>query len=339
MRQNRKSTTIHDVAKAAGVSVSTVSRVLNNKDDVALETYDRVQAVINELGYASSLAARGMRSQRTHVIGLIMPDLVSLYCQEIMGAVNRVIANTNYDLLVFTKGDIRKYHTIDQWRRHFSFIKGSIADGVIVVAPPAFEISSDFPLVVIDPNREHTGCPGIIATNREGALDAMRYLTGLGHRRIGHITGRLELESAQQRLEGYKEGLATAGIPLDENLIQIGDFTEELGIECAHHFFSLPSPPSAIFAASDATALGVYRAAKERGFRIPQDISVIGFDNLPEAAHFDPPLTTVDQSIATMGMMAAETLIKILNGETPEKNLFLIPTRLVTRASCLPQPL
>jgi LacI family transcriptional regulator len=334
MKRARRSVTIQKVAQASGVSVSTVSRVLNEKDDVSSETYEKVQQVIQELGYTSSLAARGMRSHRTHVIGLVMPDVSTAYCVEIMGAINQVIARSDYDLLIFTKGDTRKYHTTDQGRRHVLLLNGSIADGVIVVAPPAFELSSDSPLVLIDPNEENPCCPGIISTNREGALDVLRYLTELGHRRIGHITGRLELVSARQRLQGYNEGLSAAGIPLDDELIQIGDYTDELGFDCAHALFSLHSPPTAIFAASDTTALGVYRAADERGLRIPQDVSVVGFDDLRESAHFDPPLTTVNQSIVKMGTMAAEIVIQMLRGEIPEKKLSLIPTKLVIRDSC-----
>jgi LacI family transcriptional regulator len=207
---------IQDVAKAAGVSISTVSRVLNHKDDVAPETYERVNRIIQESGYAASLAARSMRSRRTHVIGLIMPDVASPYADEVMRGVNQGIAKLDYDLIVYTNGDIRKYGTAYQEAKYVALLNGSIADGVIVVTPAATSFSSNAPVVAIDPNKESPDYPGIIATNREGALAAMTYLTGLGHRRIGFITGRLDLVSACQRLQGYKDGLEAAG-PLDEN--------------------------------------------------------------------------------------------------------------------------
>jgi LacI family transcriptional regulator len=329
-RRNRKSITIHDVAVAAGVSVSTVSRVQNNKDDVAPETSERVRRVISEMGYASSLAARGMRSRRTNVIGLIMPDVANPYCIEVMRGVNEAIAHSDHDLIVYTTGDIRKYGTADQERRYVALLNGSITDGVIVVTPAATVFSTDAPLVAIDPNNESPDCPAII-----GALAAMTYLIGLGHRRIGFITGRLELVSASRRLRGYKEGLAAAGIPLDENLIQIGDYTTEKAIGCTRTLLSLDDPPTAIFASSDMTAMGVYRVAKEAGVRIPEDLSVVGFDNIRESALLNPPLTTVDQFISKMGALATDMVMRLVKGDALETHLHKIPTQLVVRNSCL----
>ena len=293
-RTTRKSVTIYDVAAAAGVSVSTVSRVLNNKDDVAAETYDRVQQVISELGYASSLAARGMRSRRTNVIGLIMPDVGGLYSAAVLRGVNQAIAQLDYDLLVYTTGDIRKNESATQEAYFVSLLNGSITDGVIVVTPVAKHFSTAAPIVAIDPNNESPDCPAIISTNRDGALQAMNYLTGLGHRRIGYINGRSELVSASRRLQGYRDGLAAAGIPVDEALIQQGDYTTETAVICARQLLNLDDLPTAIFAASDQTAIGVYQAAEELGLRIPEDISVVGFDNLRETVYLNPPLTTID---------------------------------------------
>jgi LacI family transcriptional regulator len=204
----KRTVTIHDVAKEAGVSVSTVSRVLNGKDDVALETIEKVHGVVRDLRYTSSLAARGMRSIRTNVIGLIIPDVGTPYCIEVMRGVNRAIAQSNYDLIVYTTGAILKYGTADQERRYVTLLNGNVTDGVVVVTPAATDFSTDAPIVAIDPNNESPDCPAIIATNRAGALEALKYLTGLGHRRIGHITGRLDLVSASRRLQGYKDGLS-----------------------------------------------------------------------------------------------------------------------------------
>jgi LacI family transcriptional regulator, galactose operon repressor len=334
-RRNRKSVTIHDVAEAAGVSVSTVSRVQNDKDDVAPETYERVQRVISEMGYASSLAARGMRSRRTNVIGLIMPDVANPYCVEVMRGVNQAIVQSDYDLLIYTTGDIWKHGTTDQERRYVALLNGSITDGMIIVTPAATNFSTDAPVVAIDPNNESPDCPAIIATNRAGALAAMAYLTGLGHRRIGHITGRLDLISANRRLRGYKEGLAAAGIPLDEKLIQIGDYLTERAVECARTLLSLDDPPTAIFAANDMSAIGVYQVAREMGLRIPEDLSVVGFDNLRESALLNPPLTTVDQFISKTGTLAVDMVVRLVKGEALETNLHKIPTQLVVRDSCL----
>jgi LacI family transcriptional regulator len=168
----------------------------------------------------------------------------------------------------------------------------------------------------------------------------MRYLTDLGHRRIGCITGRLIQASANQRLQGYKDGLEAAGIPVDAELIAIGDYTTEVATTCARKLLSVVDRPTAIFAANDMSAMGVYQAAREFGLQIPGDLSVIGFDNLREAAYLSPPLTTVDQFVEKTGTVATEMLIKLAQGETLsiENNLYTIPTQLVIRDSCTRAP-
>ena len=334
MTRNRKSVTIYDVANAAGVSVSTVSRVLNDKDDVAIETYECVKNVINELGYASSLAARGMRSRSTNVIGLIMPDIASPYAFSLMRGVNNAIAQLYYDLIVYTNGDIRKNETADQESFYVALLNGSITDGVIVVTPAATNFSTAAPVVAIDPNNESPECPAIISTNRDGALQAMEHLINLGHRRIGHITGRLDLVSALRRLQGYRDGLAMAGIPYDENLVQVSDYTTDTAFECACRLFNLADPPTAIFASNDMSAIGIYRAAKMAGLRIPEDLSVIGFDNLSETATLSPALTTIDQFLTDMGTIAVDMVVKLIHGDFLESNLRKIATKLVVRGSC-----
>jgi LacI family transcriptional regulator len=335
MGRTRRSATIRDVAKAAGVSISTVSRVLNDKDDVAPETYQKVQEVIEAMEYTSSLAARGMRSRRTCVIGLIMPDVSSPYCVEVLRGINQAVAVSEYDLIIYTTGDVRKYHTADQERRYVNLLNGTITDGVIVVTPAATGFSTDAPIVTIDPNNESPECPGIIATNREGAVAAMNYLTGMGHKRIGFITGRLDLVSACHRLQGYKDGLADAGIPVDDELIQIGDYTTETAFTCSQKLLSLKNPPSAVFASNDMAAVGVYQATSQAGLRIPEDVSVVGFDNLRESVYLKPTLTTIDQFVAEMGRMAVEWIVKLIQGEIPDCKLHKIPTRLVIRDSCV----
>ncbi len=333
MRRNKASVTIRDVAEAAGVSVSTVSRVLNDKDDVAPETYQKVRAVIEELSYTSSLAARGIRSRRMYVIGLIMPDVGAPYSVQVMKGINRAISEDGYDLILYTGGDIRKESSTNQERRYVSLLS-SIADGVIVVTPTATSFSTNSPVVVIDPNAEKPNCPAVTATNYAGALAVMEYLSSLGHRRLGFIGGRPELQSAAQRLQGYRDGLRNAGLPMDPELIQAGDYTEETGFACARRLLSLAHPPTAIFAANDQSAIGVLRAAREAGLSVPQDLSVVGFDNIPEAVYVSPALTTVDQSIDKMSYMAAKMLIDLIQGETLEGNPYEVPTRLIVRDSC-----
>lgn len=334
MKRTRTAITIRDVAKAAGVSVSTVSRVLNDKDDVAPETYDRVQRIIQELDYTSSLAARSMRSRRTNVIGLIVPDVADSFSIQVMKGVNQAIFELDYDLIIYTSGSIKKRSAAGREQYFVSLLNGSVTDGVIIVTPAATSFSTAAPVVTIDPNNECPECLTIIAENHAGATTAMEYLIGLGHRRIGFISGRPDLQSAQRRLQGYQDALGQAKIPFEPELIAGGDFSTETGRLCARKLLSLPDRPTAIFAANDQSAIGTIEAASEMGLRVPEDLSVIGFDNIPEAAYFNPALTTIDQFIGKMGHVATEILIEMIQGEPLESDLYKMPTQLVVRDSC-----
>jgi LacI family transcriptional regulator len=334
MPRNKSTVTIHDVAAAAGVSVSTVSRVLNNKDDVASETYDDVRRVIADLGYTSSLAARSMRSHKTNVIGLVMPDLEQPFCINVIKGINRVIEQLEYDLLVYTGGDSSASNWAMREQQYVSLLNGSITDGVIVVAPHAKTFSTKFPLVAIDPHLESTDFHAVISTNCVGAKSAMDYLLNLGHRRIGFICGRPDLQSAKRRLEGYQESLRQANIPLDPDLIQPGDFTQEAGYHGAKNLLALPNPPTAIFAANDKTAIGAIEAINEAGLQVPADFSIVGFDNIEEAVYCNGGLTTVDQSLDEMAQIAMGMLVDLIQNEPVENQLHRVPTKLIVRNSC-----
>jgi LacI family transcriptional regulator len=334
MSPSKSTITIQDVAEAAGVSVSTVSRVLNSKVDVAPETYEKVQRVIQELNYASSLAAKSMRSRKTNVIGLFTHDLTHSFTTQVLKGVERGLSQSGYDLIIYTSSN----KVVSNWaaweRHHVSLLSGSITDGIIVTTPTATTFSTLSPIVAIDPHNESADFPAVIATNRVGALELMTYLVKLGHRRIGFIGGRPDLKSATRRLQGYKDGLLQASISLDPALIQMGDYTQETAFVCARKLLNLPDRPTAIFAANDESAKGVMEAAQQIGLHVPDDLSVVGFDNIPEAAYLTPSLTTVDQSIETMGYLAVEMLIRLIEGKPLEQNLCKVPTKLIIRDSC-----
>jgi LacI family transcriptional regulator len=334
MGRTKKSTTIHDVARAAGVSVSTVSRVLNDKDDVSPDTSIAVKRIIAELGYTSSLVAKSMRSRRTGVIGLILPDLEDPFCIQVMKGIHHAIVALGYDLIAYTSGSIKKHSKAEREQHYVSLLNGSLTDGIILVTPAANKFATPAPLVAIDPNNQCPDCLTVIAKNRDGALSAMRYLTGLGHRRIGFIGGRPDLQSAKQRLQGYKAGLRQAGIAVDPDLITVGDFTREAGVRCAERLLALPRPPTAIFAANDQSALGAIEAAQTTGRHVPDNLSVLGFDNIPEAAYCNPPLTTIDQFIDRMGYVATELLVALIQGGSLPGDGYKMPTQLVVRDSC-----
>jgi len=332
MENNRRSVTIRDVAETAGVSVSTVSRVLNGKVDVAKETKNHILSVIDELGYSTNLAARSMRSQKKNLIGLIMPDIAYPFAIEVMKGVNRAIAESEFDLLVYTSGDVRKRGRVTSEQKYITLLAKSISDGVIVVAPVASEYNIDKPIVSIDPVMSNPSYPSVHATNYQGALEAMEYLLGLGHRRIGFINGRAELESANRRLSGYRDALEKASIPIQQELIASGDYTTETGILCGRQLLALKNRPTAIFASNDQMAMGVYQVAEEMGLRIPEDISLVGFDNISESKYLG--LTTVDQFISEQGYGATQMLIQIINEIPLEKQTLKVQTQLIVRNSC-----
>jgi LacI family transcriptional regulator len=305
---------------------------LNGKVDVASETQDRIRSVIDNLGYTTNLAARSMRSFKKNMVGLIMPDIAYPFAVEVMKGVNRAIAESEFDLLVYTTGDVRKSGRASHEQKYVSLLSNSITDGVIIVAPVTGAFSTDAPIVSIDPLMSDPNYPSVHATNYQGATDAMNYLLGLGHTRIGFISGRAELESSTRRLMGYRDAIEKAGLSIDENLIASGDYTTETGAKCAHELLSGENPPSAIFASNDQAAMGVFQVAQELGLRIPEDLSVIGFDNIMESKYMR--LTTVDQFISEMGFVATQMLIKLINGEALDSQTYKMQTRLVIRNSC-----
>jgi len=332
MATKKRTVTIQDVAKAAGVSVSTVSRVLNEKVDVASDTQDRILAVIDELGYTSNLAARSMRSRRNNLLGLVVPDIGFPYSIEIMKGVDRAIAESVFDLLLYTTGGIHKPGTATREQHYVSVLNNSLTDGVLVVASSASEFVTHGPIVAVDPHLIDPNYPSVQGMNYHGALEAVEYLLDLGHRRIGFIGGRPEIMSSGRRLMGYKDALTQAGIEIDETLILPGDFSTQTGYERALQLLSLSSPPTAIFSSNDQSAIGVLQAADEIGLRIPDDLSVIGFDNISEAEYLG--LTTVDQHLADMGYVATQMLIKLVNGEELDSKVFKMQTKLIERKSC-----
>lgn len=328
--------TIQDVARAAGVSVTTASRVLNNKDDVSPETYAKVRRVIEELNYTASLAARSMRSRANNVIGLVMPEVTEPFELEVIKGVGEAIKGSGYDLLIYTSGS-RPLSDRASWEQeHVSLLSGGLTDGLIVVTPSAPSFPASARIVVIDPHGDGASVPSVIATNHVGAMAAMEYLIGLGHRRIGFIRGRHDTRSATRRLEAYCDGLAAAGIAYDPDLVQEGDYTRERGLQAARRLLGRADRPTAIFAANDKSAMGVLDAARELGLRVPEDLSVVGFDNIPEAEQQNPRLTTVDQSIQEMGHLAVGLLIRMLQREPLDTLLVKVPTRLIVRESCRP---
>ena len=321
--------TIVDVARTAGVSVSTVSKVINDRDGVAAETYDRVMSVVAELGYESSLVASSLRRRSTNVVGVLVPQFEP-FSTELLKGISTATEGTGYELLAYS-GDL-SHNEIGWERRSLSRLAGTLIDGAVIVAPTAAVTTATIPVVAIDPHTGRTGPSTVEVDNIGGARAATEHLIGLGHTRIAHVRGRTDLVSAEQREQGYREALQAAGLPYDPELVRVGGYRAVETTEAAHELLSLPNRPSAIFAANDLSAIRVLEVAAEMGIRVPEELSVVGFDNVPEAANCSPALTTVSQPMHQIGAEAIRILMELLNGESKEEHLRL-PASMVIRAS------
>ncbi len=324
--------TIGDVAAHAGVSIATVSRVMNRRYGVSPTTSTRVRASINELGYESSLVARSLRSHRTNVIGIIVADLEPFSAELLKGAA-RALSRTGYELIVYSGGG----HLEDDtgWeRRYLSRLSGTLTDGTILVTPTVVDPVLGAPVVAVDPHTGPSTMPTVDSENYEGAMTATRYLVGLGHTRIGFLAGRPDLESARRREFGYRAALAEAGIGFQPELVRVGGYSEDSARSSARELLESDERPTAVFAANDVSAIQTMRVADELGLTVPDDLSVVGFDNIPESALTNPPLTTIDQSIQQMGYEAASLIIRLIEEPSEHDIHVTLPTELVVRHSC-----
>ena len=324
--------TIGDVAAEAGVSIATVSKVINDRYGVAPETLTKVKAVIAALGYESSLVARSMRSRRTNVIGILVADIEPFSAELLKGAAT-AIRETDYELIVYSGSGHGKEHS--GWeRRNVSRLSGTLTDGIILVTPTVVDVSDAAPIVTVDPHAGPPSLPSVHSDNFAGARTATEYLIGLGHRRIGFLAGRPDLESARLREAGFRDAMAAAGLAVDPSLIRVGEYAPETTEEPARELLTLAGPPTAIFAANDLSAIETMHVAHSLGLAVPGDVSIIGFDNIPESALTEPPLTTIDQSIQQMGREAVRLLVALIDGTADGPRQVSLPTRLVVRQSC-----
>jgi LacI family transcriptional regulator len=329
--------TIVDVAQKANTSLGTVSRVINNDIHVADETRQRILAVMHEMGYVANRQARSLKGSTTHVIGVLVPDLGTEYIGEIMRGIDSELALEQFDLMLFAT-----HRTAIKEANYVANLVQGIVDGLLLVLPsnPADYIGSltqrNFPFALIDHHGNGTSGHAVGATNWQGAYNATEYLIKLGHIRIGFITGSMDLGCSVDRLEGYRSALRTYHLPILPELIYQGDFKQPDGYNGAIALLDLPEPPTAIFASNDVMAMGVMNAVRNRGLHIPEDISIIGFDNIPSTAMVFPSLTTVQQPLEQMGRVATQMLFRILKEPDKDFGRIELPTELIVRNSTSP---
>ena len=331
--------TIYEVAREAGVSTATVSRVINNHRHVRETTRLRVEAAMRDLGYVANRQARGLAGGRSRVIGLLVYELGSSYFNQLIRGIDAATAQIGYDLMLYTTHARRETEA-----QHAAELASGPADGLIFVL--AVEIDSyvdrlrrqHVPYVLLDHDRDVPDSTFVTAANRRGAKDAIEHLISLGHRRIGFITGTPGTSSARERLSGYRDALREAHLESESSLVVKGDFLETRGYQATMELLALDDRPTAIFTSADTAAFGAVKAARASGLKVPRDISIVGFDDIPEASLVMPPLTTVRQPLQEMGATAVRLLRRLMDepDATPRRTELL--TELIVRKSSAPPP-
>jgi LacI family transcriptional regulator len=325
--------TIRQIAELAGVSIATVSRVLNGHPDVSVQTREAVKRVIAERGYQ---AGTRPRSGQTGLIGVMVPMVHPGYFAEILsGAAEALYEHDMRVVLCPTR------HSRSREMSLLERLTAGEADGAVVVLPEesgqefAALAAHGFPFVIVDPRTEIAdGIPVVCAAHSSGATQATRHLLSLGHRRVGVIAGPRGWVATEERLRGYHAALAASGVLPEPDLIQYSPaFKIDSGREAAAWLLDRPDPPTAIFAFNDGMAIGAMQAASARGLRVPDDLSVVGFDDTVEAAIAVPALTTVRQPLAELGRTAVSLLLRRLENRSLEPLRVELATRLVPRDS------
>jgi LacI family transcriptional regulator len=327
------------VAREAGVSIATVSRVFNQASLVTDATAQHVRAVAARMDYWPNSAARSLITQRTHAIGVLLPDLYGEFYSEVIRGIDVAARREQYQVLISSSR--ASAETIVAALRA---LRGRI-DGLIVMAPDAGaaeavrEFASRFPVVLLDPGTMAPGCSAISIANFDGSYGIVRHLATLGHTRIAMLCGPEGNLDAEERRRGYRQALADAGLEWDPSLELPGDFTESAGFHAAAAFARLRPRPHAIFAANDYMAIGLLSALRDADVRVPQDVAIAGFDDIAIAQYLSPPLTTVRVDACALGQRALELLVPYARARRPaEPRHETLATSLIVRASCGAHP-
>jgi len=327
--------TIRDVAREAHVSTATISRVMNNSPLVKEETKRHVMQVVRELDYEPNIIARGLVVRKTHTLGLIVSPATHLfsayYFTEVLRGVESASNIHGYGLLL-------NVPRMEQTRISYAHLyEQSKADGVIILAPPSDDegikrlVERKTPAVLIGGFVE--GLSSVRVNNVDSAFSVVEHLISLGHRRIAMVNGIMSGIDAQERFRGYQLALAKHGIEMDDGLVGYGEYDQEKGFEVTMKLFSNRPQPTAMFCANDLMALGAVKAIREYGYDCPEDVSVVGFDDMEAAAYFHPPLTTVRQPLFDIGREATTILINQIEKKVTEPQTVILKSELIIRGS------
>ena len=327
---------MRDVAKQADVSITTVSHVINQTRVVSDETRERVLTAMNELGYKPNVLARSLRRKETHTIGVIVPDSADPFFAEVVRGIEDTSFQQGYTITLCNSDS-----DLDKELHYTNALTEKQVDGILFLAAGGKSTEHintlqkrRMPLVVVDRYALNMMLDSVRVDNDWGGWRATQHLVELGHTRIGCIAGPSDLTLSAERVTGYRRALQEGGIPVDESLIIKSNFQFEGGYQAAHRFFAMDKPPTAIFACADQLAIGVLRAAFELGRHVPDELSVVGFDDIRLASFINPPLTTIAQPKYEMGGIATTMLLeRIANPDMPPRQQIL-DTNLLIRGSC-----
>ncbi|MFE2426805.1 LacI family DNA-binding transcriptional regulator [Streptomyces sp. NPDC059373] len=328
--------TIAQVAEEAGVSAMTVSNVLNGKPGASDDTRRRVMEVVERLGYVPNVSARGLKGGRTGLVGVLTLDLTIQYGLEIVRGIADELASVEFEALINAS-----YHDSSRERERIEFLTRGLVDGLLMIAPVLEDQTISLlrqrkiPTVVIDPRRIDVDLPRITVDNYQGTRSAAQHLIDLGHRRIAYIGGNLDLESSTIRYEGFRDAMRLAGLPVDEDMVAYCDFSYVSGFRTASRIIE-EHRPTAIMTGADLIAFGAVDAARKHGSSVPEQLSVVGFDDLPQAAQSYPGVTTVRQPLHDMGQTAVRALMSIIDGNAPLMEHMQMPTSLIVRGTTAP---
>lgn len=328
--------TIHDVAHNAGVSATTVSRYLNNRIELPPATTARIDAAIAKLDYRPNLLAKRLSTGKSEAIGLVIPEIREPFFAELASAVEDEAERHGYTIFMSsTRGDRRR--EIECLNRlHDRHVDGLVMmtntpdDGTLAAL-----IDQRKNVVLIDEDIPNASVPRVFVDNEPGAYRATRYLIDAGHKEIAYLSGPERLFSVEERRAGFLRAMKEAGVPVRPELMRGGSFSPDLARAAALTMLDLDRPPTAIFGSSDYLAIGALRAIRQRGLRVPDDISLIGFDDMPLTDLFDPPLTAIRQPVDLLGRTGFQRLYALMNGKRPPK-LTRLPVELIERQSVAP---
>jgi len=327
--------TIREIARAAGVSIATVSRVINGRPDVSPQTREVVLRVVREHGFSTNRNARALSGGRTGLVGVTLPILEAAYFAVIVSGTAEALYEHDMRIVLCP--------TLHQHEREVTLLDRLMhgtTDGAVLMLPEESNAElralqeTGYPFVVVDPRVQlDQGIPAVSAANASGARAVVEHLLSLGHRRIGAILGPADWMATTERLNGYRSALAAAGVLVARDLVVESDFSIESGEAAAASLLDLPERPTAIFGFNDNVAIGALRAAEARGLTVPDDLSVVGFDDSEQSGLVTPALTTVRQPLAEMGRMAVSLLLRLLDHQRVEAMNIELATRLVVRES------